>query len=224
LCAVFDLRTKSLANNNREIHRLVLVDTPISHYFNACLRNDNLDESCIEFIRNSAYKVYLEDFIGTCIRLQDGSKRVSALLELLYFEADRRVLNIAVASLGTEMSASDKISLFPKYGHLFPNVHMELATCTTIDKIQAVLRTSASLCGYLARLSTVDNAVFDKVLYEEEQKLCESIFTSDSGYAIFMAYTKLYEQELRNILWVAECLVQHQKGRIHEGLVYAGCD
>ena len=61
------------------------------------------------------------------------------------------------------MSASDKISLFPKYGHLFPNVHMELATCTTIDKIQAVLRTSASLCGYLARLSTVDNAVFDKV-------------------------------------------------------------
>jgi len=163
LCAVFDLRTKSLANNNREIHRLVLVDTPISHYFNACLRNDNLDESRIEFIRNSAYKVYLEDFIGTCIRLQDGSKRVSALLELLYFEADRRVLNIAVASLGTEMSASDKISLFPKYGHLFPNVHMELATCTTIDKIQAVLRTSASLCGYVARLSTVDNAVFDKV-------------------------------------------------------------
>ena len=40
---------------------------------------------------------------------------------------------------------------------------MELATCTTIDKIQAVLLTSASLCGYLARLSTVDNAVFDKV-------------------------------------------------------------
>jgi len=213
-----------VANDLKEIHRLVLVDTPISHYFNACLRSDNLDESRIEFIRNSAHKVYLEDFIDTCTRLQDGSKSVSALLELLYFEADRRVMNIAVASLGTEMSASDKINLFPKHGHLFPNVHISLASCTTIDKIQAVLRSSASLCGYVGRLSTVDIDVFDKVLYEEEQKLCESVFTRDSGYAIFMAYTKLYEQELRNILWVAECLVQHQKGRFHEGLVYAGCE
>lgn len=61
------------------------------------------------------------------------------------------------------MSASDKISLFPKYGHLFPNVHIALASCTTIDKIQAVLRSSASLCGYVGRLSTVDSDVFDKV-------------------------------------------------------------
>jgi len=83
--------------------------------------------------------------------------------ELLYFEADRRVMNIAVASLGTEMSASDKINLFPKHGHLFPNVHISLASCTTIDKIQAVLRSSASLCGYVGRLSTVDIDVFDKV-------------------------------------------------------------
>jgi len=69
-----------VANDLKEIHRLVLVDTPISHYFNACLRSDNLDESRIEFIRNSAHKVYLEDFIDTCTRLQDGSKSVSALL------------------------------------------------------------------------------------------------------------------------------------------------
>ena len=60
--------------------------------------------------------------------------------------------------------------------------------------------------------------------FTKKNKNYVRVFTSDSGYAIFMAYTKLYEQELRNILWVAECLVQHQKGRIHEGLVYAGCD
>jgi len=72
----------------REIHRLVLIDTPISTYFNDCLKNEKIDETNIEFIRNSVYKVgtstvseeisdpasykaYLEDFVNFCIQLGD---------------------------------------------------------------------------------------------------------------------------------------------------------
>lgn len=40
-----------------EIHRLVLIDTPISGYFSECLGQHTLDETRVEFVRNSVYKV-----------------------------------------------------------------------------------------------------------------------------------------------------------------------
>ena len=41
----------------RELHRIVLVDTPISAYFGECFRDQNLDEVNVEILRNSLYKV-----------------------------------------------------------------------------------------------------------------------------------------------------------------------
>jgi len=58
----------------------VLVDSPISGYFTECLGHGSLDETRVEFIRNSVYKVYLEDFISSCNILQGKSKKFSSLL------------------------------------------------------------------------------------------------------------------------------------------------
>lgn len=33
------------------------------------------------------------------------------------------------------------------------------------------------------------------------------------------AYLHLREQEIRNLMWVAECVSQDQKARVHEGIV-----
>jgi len=40
-----------------EIHRLVLIDTPISGYFSGCLGQHTLDETRLEYVRNSVHKV-----------------------------------------------------------------------------------------------------------------------------------------------------------------------
>lgn len=209
-----------VASDLQEIHRLVLVDSPISGYFTECLGHGSLDETRVEFIRNSVYKVYLEDFISSCNILQGKSKKFSSLLNLLYFEADRRVISISISSVDTEMSTSDKIRLFPKYGYLFPTGQMELASCTSLEKVKTVLAKYGSYCPYLSRFGAVEPGSFDKVLYDEEMFLSEEAFRCESGYAIFVAYVKLFEQELRNIMWISECLVQQQKLRIDEGLVY----
>ncbi len=38
-------------------------------------------------------------------------------------------------------------------------------------------------------------------------------------YAVFFAYMRLGEQEVRNLMWISECVAQQQKSRIHDGVV-----
>ena len=61
------------------------------------------------------------------------------------------------------MSTSDKIRLFPKCGYLFPIGQIELASCTSLEKIKTVLTKYGSYCPYLSRFGTVEPGSFDKV-------------------------------------------------------------
>lgn len=207
-----------VANDLREVHRLVLIDTPISTYFNDCLKNEKIDETNIEFIRNSVYKAYMEDFVNFCIQLGD---ECSDLMQLLVFEADRRVINITLSSFGTELTVSDKLKLFPSFGSLNPSGQLAMAQCTNSEEFHNMLEVMAPYGSVLSRFKGAEPRTFDKILDEEEHSLCQSIFLQRSRYAVFMAYINLCEQELRNVMWIAECIAQQQKFRIEECLICA---
>lgn len=62
--------------------------------------------------------------------------------------------------------------------------------------------------------------MLDKVLYEEEVRRLILTFEIQFTYAIFYAYMRLREQEIRNLMWISECVAQDQKARITDGIVY----
>ena len=39
-------------------------------------------------------------------------------------------------------------------------------------------------------------------------------------YAVFFAYMRLREQEIRNLMWISECVAQNQKSRVHDSVVF----
>ena len=39
-------------------------------------------------------------------------------------------------------------------------------------------------------------------------------------YAVFFAYIRLREQEIRNLMWISECVTQNQKARVHDSVVF----
>jgi V-type H+-transporting ATPase subunit d len=65
-----------------------------------------------------------------------------------------------------------------------------------------------------------ESQMLDKLLYEEEVRRCKDCYEQQFHYAVFYSYMKLREQEIRNLMWISECVAQNQKGRIGDGIVY----
>ncbi|KAL2500293.1 29 kDa ribonucleoprotein B [Forsythia ovata] len=46
----------------------------------------------------------------------------------------------------------------------------------------------------------------------------ETLFSKQGKfhYGVFFAYMRLREQEIRNLMWISECVAQNQKSRVHD--------
>jgi V-type H+-transporting ATPase subunit d len=202
----------------RELYRLVLVDTPLAPYFSECLTSEDLDDMNIEIMRNTLYKAYLEDFYNFCQKL--GGATAEIMSDLLAFEADRRAVNITINSIGTELTREDRKKLYSNFGLLYPYGHEELAICEDIDQVRGVMEKYPPYQAIFSKMSYGESQMLDKAFYEEEvRRLCLA-FEQQFHYAVFFAYMRLREQEIRNLMWISECVAQNQKSRIHDSVVY----
>lgn len=59
-----------------------------------------------------------------------------------------------------------------------------------------------------------------QVLYEEEVRRLTDTFEQQFHYGVFYSYMRLREQEIRNLMWISECVAQDQKSRIMDGIVF----
>jgi len=211
---MFDnMQTLCVAQSPSELYNTVLVDTPLAPYFQRCLSEQDVDEMHTEVIRNTLHKAHLEDFYMFCQKL--GGATAEVMADILMFEADRRSINITLNSFGTELMKDDRAKLYPAFGHLYPVGTLQLCKADDADMVRSAIEHVEVYREMFSSVGSSDKSLEDCLLIHE-MKLLRSAFSQQFHYGVFYAYIKLKEQEIRNIVWISECVSQRNKEKINQ--------
>lgn len=220
----FDNSAKGYA----DLYQTVLVDTPVGQYFAMFLqesagRGDTrsvLEEVEIEIIKSSLIKFWLEDFYQFVERL--GGETAEIMGDLLKIRADTNAINITLNSFGTplnepEIRLNDRKRLYPAVGHLYPIGTSNLVDVADEEELGRVLEQFPTYKAiWNLHASNNGDISIDDAFYERDVQTLELAFESQFHFAVFYAYVKLKEQEIRNMVWVSECILQQQKEEINK--------
>ena len=216
-----------------DLYQTVLIDTPVGPYFSQFLQESSetlqsaaevrnvLEEVEIEIIKNSLMKLYLEDFYHFCARV--GGDTAEVMGDILKARADQRAINITLNSFGTplnepNMRTSDRKRLYPSIGFLYPAGTDRLADVADEAGLGQALDYMPSYREIWAVHTNegMDDRSIDDAFYEREVRMLELAFEGQMHFGIFYAFVKLKEQEIRNLVWISECIVQQQKDEINK--------
>lgn len=221
---------ESNAKGYADLYQTVLVDTPVGPYFSMFLQESSdrvggevrnvIEEVEIEIIKSSLIKYWIEDFYQFVEKL--GGDTATQMCELLKVRADTNAINITLNSFGTPlnepaMRASDRKRLYPAVGHLYPAGTSMLADVGDEDELGRVLELfpQYSSIWNIHAAGGADKSI-DDAFYERDVQMLELAFEGQMHYGVFYAYVKLKEQEIRNLVWITECILQAQKDEINK--------
>jgi V-type H+-transporting ATPase subunit d len=226
-----------------ELYHAVLINTPVGKYFEQFLsealasEGENsgggggdanltstgdvrnfMEEDGTTKLENTIRKFYLEDFYNYCSNI--GGDTGTIMCELLLARADAIAISITLNSFGTSLNdesmEATRQSLYPGIGYLYPGATGKGGSLTKShdeESLGEALKNYSEYAEVLARFVQGETTM-DDAFYARETMLCELAFEGQFNFACFYAYVRLKEQEIRNLVWCCETIIQKQKSKM----------
>ena len=211
-----------------DLYEDVLIDTEVGVYFSKFLEevlasSDNKNVATInnylqalkpEEIKNYLKKIWLEYFYHFCKTLNPTT--IEMMEDLLKYEADCQTIQIVYNSLAynNEFQEEERKKVIPYFGFLYPETTTQLIKCNSLEQLKQILQPFPNYYelvkeipdpkkldefGLQSGLKTLDDLMF-----KESMKRYSIAFEQQFHFACFYAYIKIKEQEIKNIMLLAD--------------------
>ena len=213
-----------------DLYEDVLIDTEVGVYFSKFLEevlsnSDNKNVSTInnylqslkpEEIKNYLKKIWLEYFYHFCKTLNPTTCEI--MEDLLKYEADCQTIQIVYNSLAynNQFQEEERKKVIPYFGFLYPEITTQLIKCNSLEQLKQILQPFPDYYelvkeipdpkkldefGLQSGLKTLDDLMF-----KESMKRYSIAFEQQFHFACFYAYIKIKEQEIKNIMLLADII------------------
>jgi V-type H+-transporting ATPase subunit d len=211
-----------------DLYEDVLIDTEVGVYFSKFLEevlasSDNKNVATInnylqalkpEEIKNYLKKIWLEYFYHFCKTLNPTTSEM--MEDLLKYEADCQTIQIVYNSLAynNQFQEEERKKVIPYFGFLYPETTTQLIKCNSLEQLKQILQPFPDYYelvkeipdpkkldefGLQSGLKTLDDLMF-----KESVKRYSIAFEQQFHFACFYAYIKIKEQEIKNIMLLAD--------------------
>ncbi|XP_029166594.1 V-type proton ATPase subunit d1-like [Nylanderia fulva] len=199
-----ELNTLKFANDMVDVYKFCVESTFLKDYYHKIHIERDIHKNDFQILHSYLLKHHIDTFYEKCKR----SSTLGYMKTILEFEGDRRIIEIVLNTLNnSEIVNKKRAEMFPNTSSMDLGIRKKLSSCTSVDELRGVLSTHP----FYRKMVTVEDEEILNALVELEMRIYVTSFTVYNDLSCIYSYFKMKEQEVKNILWIIECILQERK-------------